>query len=46
MNGESRPAPLVTDGPVEFEKQSVEVQELRNITGRCRGNLENLPPIN
>jgi hypothetical protein len=30
MNGENRP--LVTDEPVEFEKEPVHVQEFRKIT--------------
>jgi hypothetical protein len=35
MNGENRP--LVADGPVEFEKQPVEVQGFRKITHHLRG---------
>ena len=35
MNGENRL--LVTDEPVEFEKQPVEVQDFRKITDHLRG---------
>jgi hypothetical protein len=36
---------LVTDWPVEFEKEPVEVQEFRRITDHFRGNLWNMPQV-
>ena len=38
MNGKNQL--LVTDEPVEFQKQLVEVQDLRKITGCYRGIIE------
>ena len=34
MNGENRP--LITDEPIEFEKQLVEVQDFRKMTHHFR----------
>ena len=44
MIGESRQ--LVTDEPVEFEKQPVAVQDFRRIIDHFRRNLENITQIN
>ena len=35
MNGEN--GPPVTNEPVEYEKEHVEVQDFRKITDHCRG---------
>ena len=44
MIGENRQ--LVTDEPVEFEKQPVAVQDFRRIIDHFRRNLENITQIN
>ena len=43
MIGENRQ--LVTNEPVEFEKQPGEVQECRKIADQCRGNYRIYPDI-
>ena len=43
MSGENRP--LVTDDPVEFEKQPVEVQDFRKIAHHYWRNPWNIPQI-
>jgi hypothetical protein len=44
MNGENRP--LVTDEPVEFEKQLVSSSRLQEDYSSIQNNLWNIPQIN